>query len=621
KTFFQLIQIDGFNPLEIRPSTFSVKEEKREVVEAFICENIRESKEDIFKITNKAFTPGQISNCIERFNIKVECGDDLFLEKLLSYCDQNIEAGFGEGYWSDHWDYNMDLIESFLKIYPDKEIDLLFDDNTYRFYNSPVRVLARKERNATNKKGKLRQYNFLVHDEEVLSQKGFKKDGTNWLKTKVGSFATTTLMGKLISLALNKFASLDFYGMGIEMEGGKPGWNDAMNGLPGLFGSGMSETFELNRLIDFICSSITMKDSILLPVEVYDFLKKVFSVLESKYLNNEDEYSYWDKVSTLKEEYREQVRFYLDGAEVTVSSKEIFEIFKAFGKKVEEGIQRASQYGELNGENIVPTYFTYSFCDKDYEVKPLPTFLEGPTKMLGNIKDRTQAKELHTRVKASGLYDNKLKMYKTSVPLDNISMENGRIRAFTAGWLERESVFLHMEYKYLLSMLKSGLYEEFFEELPNTFIAFRDPKEYGRSILENSSFIASSVNPDETIHGRGYVARLSGSTTEAISMWIQMFMGKKIFTYENKELQLHLEPKLPSWMFDSNDKVSFTFLSKCKVTYYNPSHKNTYGENAAKIKEILIVDSNEKLESSFIVGELAENIRDGQINEIIINLE
>ena len=27
--------------------------------------------------------------------------------------------------------------------------------------------------------------------------------------------------------------------MGIEMEAGKPGWNDAMNGLPGLFGSEM----------------------------------------------------------------------------------------------------------------------------------------------------------------------------------------------------------------------------------------------------------------------------------------------------------------------------------------------------------------------------------------------
>lgn len=621
KTFFQLIQIDGFNPLEIRPSTFSIKEENMKVAKDFIVKNIKESKEEIFNITKMAFTPGQISNCIARFHIEVECGEDLFLEKLLLYCEQNIEAGYGEGYWSDHWDYNMDLIDSFLKIYPDKETDLLFEDKTYRFYNSPVRVLARKERNVMNSKGELRQYKFLIHDEEILNQQGYKKTGTNWLKNTDGSFVTTTLIGKLISLALNKFASLDFYGMGIEMEGGKPGWNDAMNGLPGLFGSGMSETFELSRLIDFVCNTIRLKESILLPVEVYDFLREVSALLDSKYLNQVDEYAYWDKISTLKEEFREKVRSYLTGKEIRVNTEEIFDIFKGFDKKVEEGIQKAIEYGELNGEEIVPTYFTYSFDEKEFKVNPLPSFLEGPTKMLGNGKDKAQAKELHARIKASKLYDKKLKMYKTSVPLDDISMENGRIRAFTPGWLERESVFLHMEYKYLLSMLKSGLYEEFFEELPNTFIAFRDPKEYGRSILENSSFIASSVNPDENVHGRGYVARLSGSTTEAISMWIHMFMGNKIFTYVEGELQLHLEPKLPGWLFDLEGKISFTFLSKCKVTYYNPSQKNTYGEDAAKIKEILLVDTNEKIESSVIVGKLAEKIRDGQISEVIITLE
>ena len=40
--------------------------------------------------------------------------------------------------------------------------------------------------------------------------------------------------------------------MGVEMEGGKPGWNDAMNGLPGLFGSSMPETFETLRILKFL---------------------------------------------------------------------------------------------------------------------------------------------------------------------------------------------------------------------------------------------------------------------------------------------------------------------------------------------------------------------------------
>ena len=36
------------------------------------------------------------------------------------------------------------------------------------------------------------------------------------------------------------------------MEANKPGWNDAMNGLPGLLASGVSETIELLRIVDFL---------------------------------------------------------------------------------------------------------------------------------------------------------------------------------------------------------------------------------------------------------------------------------------------------------------------------------------------------------------------------------
>ena len=66
-------------------------------------------------------------------------------------------------------------------------------------------------------------------------------------------------------------------------------------------------------------------------------------------------------------------------------------------------------------------------------------------------------------VRASQLYDQKLGMYLTSVPLDAMGMELGRVRAFTPGWLERESVFLHMAYKYLLGLLKTGQDEAFWQ--------------------------------------------------------------------------------------------------------------------------------------------------------------
>ncbi len=51
----------------------------------------------------------------------------------------------------------------------------------------------------------------------------------------------------------------------------------------------------------------------------------------------------------------------------------------------------------------------------------------------------------------------------------------------------------------------------------------------------NHPFIASSVNPDPLTHGRGYVARLSGSTAEMLSIWFIMMAGDKVFSYKNIE--------------------------------------------------------------------------------------
>ncbi|NLK27948.1 MAG: cellobiose phosphorylase [Clostridiales bacterium] len=640
KTFFNLIQIDGYNPLEVRPSTFSIKPSKKEEAMKLLKDNIVGSAQTLYKIIQGSFTPGQIANCIAKNRIYVACGEDAFLIRLLEYCDENVEAGFGEGYWSDHWNYNMDLIEGYLRIYPDKIKELLFLDHSYRFYDSPVRVLPRSDKYVINNKNEVRQYGSIEEDKEKLAREGFKQKGTNWLRTKDGSMVTTTLMGKMISLALNKFATLDSYGMGIEMEGGKPGWNDAMNGLPGLFGSGMAETFELKRLITFLCNTIRIEDELLLPVEIYHFLTKVAEALHNFYEKSWDDFTYWDTVASLRESFREQVRFGLDGELVATSTHFLYQLFCDFNKKIEEGIERANQYGD----GIIPTYFTFRAVQfepvrdefgepiisnyglpkakvKAFEAIPLPAFLEGPAKRMATLEDRDSAKNLHHKVKNSELYDRKLQMYKTSVPIEHISMEHGRIRAFTPGWLERESIFLHMEYKYLLSLLNAGLYDEFYEELPSSLVAFRNPRQYGRSILENSSFLVSSVNPNLALHGRGYVARLSGSTAEVISMWIRMFVGETIFTYEDGQLYLHLEPKLPGWLFDSNGNVSFQFMSHCKVTYHNRKRMNTYGKDAVRIIRIKIMDTKQEIVGNQIRGELAEKIRNGEVQEIIAYFE
>ncbi|MNE47967.1 hypothetical protein D3C80_1424000 [compost metagenome] len=214
-------------------------------------------------------------------------------------------------------------------------------------------------------------------------------------------------------------------------------------------------------------------------------------------------------------------------------------------------------------------------------------------------------------------------MYKTSVSIDNESMEAGRIRAFTPGWLERESIFLHMSYKYLLALLSSGLKQEFFEEIKTSLVPFLDPATYGRSTLENSSFIASSVNPDPKLHGRGFVARLSGSTSEFISMWMIMMAGKQVFRMNEEKLVLALNPSLPGWLFDAQGEIAFNFLGGTEVVYHNPTKQDTYGSNKAEIKSITIRKKDGKIieiMDSVLTGELAEEVRSGSVKRIDVVL-
>ena len=49
---------------------------------------------------------------------------------------ENLNADFGEGYWSDHWTYNLDLVDAYLSVYPEKEETMLFDEKDYTYYES-----------------------------------------------------------------------------------------------------------------------------------------------------------------------------------------------------------------------------------------------------------------------------------------------------------------------------------------------------------------------------------------------------------------------------------------------------------------------------------------------------
>jgi hypothetical protein len=175
-----------------------------------------------------------------------------------------------------------------------------------------------------------------------------------------------------------------------------------------------------------------------------------------------------------------------------------------------------------------------------------------------------------------------------------------------------------MEYKYLLNALKAGLYQEFFQDFKQILIPFQDPGVYGRSPLENSSFIVSSAHPDESMHGTGFVARLSGSAAEFLSMWSVMMAGHKPFFMQDGHLCLALRPVLPGWLFDEDGKVTFKFLGRCDVTYHNPQRLDTFRAGLRPHKIILYTEDEHAIElSGDVIGApYATKVREGQIASI-----
>ena len=625
KIFFSLIQADGQNPLNVKPLKFVRSKEFDESVYDSINEPI---KSQVKKLIDNSFEPSEVYTLLKDNSALLnEDPNDIFT-KIIGGSTQSIEANFAEGYWVDHWTYNVDLLENYESVYPDKMEELLFD-NSYKYFYSTVYVNPRKEKYSLVEKNKVRQYGAIdlkkVKDDSIRLNKDLSK--TDWLKDKEGNEVKTTLLSKIFNLILVKFSTLDSNQLGIEMECEKPGWNDAMNGLPGLFASGMSETIELLRLINFGQRNfINFKD------RTIDILNEQFSLYETvssslkSFLNVDiDSFTYWDTVTSGRELMREKLHYGCDGKTRNIKVSDILSLLSSFEKVLKEGIQKAKEIG--NG--IIPSYIVYEL--DEYEVTPyinhlgyqtvtpkhfklvtIPPFLEASARYfkLGNEIASVKDYEL---IKQSDLYDKKLHIYKTCADIDDAPFEIGRVHAFTKGWLERECNFLHMTYKYLLGLLKCGLYKEFYNEIKDNFVYNMDPLVYGRSPIENSSFIVPTCNPDSTLHGQGFFARLTGANAEMLNMYSIMFIGEHLFEENNGRLKLTLSPKLSKEFFDEEGKVQFTLFNKTHITYLNIDRIDLFEKNKLEY----IVDGKRY---NSIEGQMALDLRNGLIKDILVEI-
>lgn len=271
-------------------------------------------------------------------------------------------------FWADHWTYTLDLVNNYLAVYPDKEEYLLWDSEPVPFFLSPAYVLPRKDRFSLVDNPKhpgtstIRVYKPLViwgeptfnqnlNDELLAVSKSadYVGDaggaGGQWMRDTDKNTFKVSVGAKLLMLGIIKFSTLDPYGMGVEMEGGKPGWNDAMNGLPGILGSGMPETYEMLQILKFMHSALVKyPKAIELPIEFVTFLKSMDEALqgyESSSKDQEADLIYWDASNTARETYRAEVMIRFLGTKEPLSASYLIDLLSKMENKVQSGITKA----------------------------------------------------------------------------------------------------------------------------------------------------------------------------------------------------------------------------------------------------------------------------------------
>jgi hypothetical protein len=641
--FLSYVQADGYEPLTVEAVVYRYEDSDLAEEVAKNVTNDAKSAETLGNVLNGgAFRPGQLFTLVEQLKINLAVTNEEFINAVLAGAQDRASAVYGQGYWADHWEYYMDMIEAYLDIYPDIEEELMYDKEL-RYFFSTATVRPRSEKYVEELTFDGESHHVLQLDStyfdsvKVEEQEAFRDQNTgllgieaNWQRTRDGEPFMSSPLAKLFLLGSLKFAMRDPWGMGVEYEGGRPGWLDSMNGLPGMVGSGMPETYELYLLLKYVKKVVDAYDRpIDIPTELHTMLRTVNGALDDLEEGGYEDakelplhvpvplFEYWDVVAAARENYRNDVETYFHGNTTTLKATVVSDMVGRWIDQIDMGIDRSFKFGTVgfgdDGKSGIPaTFFSYDITEwekndghndvglptvnaKAMKLRIFPLFLEGPVRYMKIIEDDPEKmKDIYEKVLNSGLRDTELNMYFLSASLKGQSYDMGRQIAFAPGWLENQSIWMHMSYKYYLQLLRGNLYTEFFSEMKGGgILPFMDPDVYGRSLMECSSFIASSAFPDPSIVGEGFLARLSGSTAEFMDIWKLMFIGPDLFVKDKHgDIVMQFVPALPSWLFEDDDSdgdptfdedgshiVTFKLFGAIPVTYHNPGAKNLFGDS------------------------------------------
>ncbi|MBU0502520.1 MAG: hypothetical protein KJ811_04660, partial [Candidatus Margulisbacteria bacterium] len=257
--FFNLVQLDGFNPLVVYGSKFVF--ESRSKAGAILKKHLKKPTLEMTEQLIKPFALGELLKSFDQAEVIYKTSKEKLAEDLAGSALVQEEASHHEGFWIDHFCYNTDQLESFESIYPEKINQLLFDQKKFTYFDNDHIVVGR----AVTADPAKRDLINSRHTNQNIVRKKFGQ----------GTIYHTTLAAKILSIIINKAASFDPEGIGLEMEAGKPDWYDALNGLPALLGSSLSETLELKRLALYRRTRLSKETEISIPVETKRFLDQL----------------------------------------------------------------------------------------------------------------------------------------------------------------------------------------------------------------------------------------------------------------------------------------------------------------------------------------------------------
>ncbi|MBD3391312.1 MAG: hypothetical protein GF418_04625, partial [Chitinivibrionales bacterium] len=557
KYFFNLIQPDGYNPLHCEGVEYQADTSAAHAAAGCAAEKHRDKLLAFFQ---KPFTPGSLFAFCRKAGIELAVSREEFLARVLSAARSLERASFGEGYWTDHWFYCFDLLESYLAIYPDRLCEVLLEDDSFTYWDTDRYVKPRDARFVLKEGVGIRALDPLGIDGRKTELIASRTRAARLVRTEggLGDVYQCNLMGKIVCLLLNKIATLSPSGIGVEMEAGRPGWCDSVNGLPSVLGAGTPEAYQIVRAIrrvrDLIAQAGARDRTQRLPSETGAFFASISDALNTRLAasGEQPDFEYWEAANAAKEEYRMRVHLGFDGAEMEIRMEDILELFDAAEQRIMTSLERAVLENGLPATYVTHEPIDYTLltgmdhetgmsvpvqnargyqCVRIHGVRAhlFAPFLEGCAHSLAVQTDRGKAAALCDTVRRSELYDASLGMYKVNACVGDETPEQGRTAVFPRGWLENESVFMHMQFKFLLQLFRAGLYERFFEDIRRCWPPFLDPGVYGRSPLENVSFIATAAHPRERFHGRGVQPRMSGSNAEMVEMALHMCFGPRPF--------------------------------------------------------------------------------------------